>query len=103
MASNFNDERFALDSYRRLIQMYANVVLEIDMDRFEAIIDNKKRIDGVEKDNDFDSEQLSWIIDAFKTTVERFAGNPFPQDPVIQLKGAIEAVFKSWLNKRAVA
>ena len=83
--------------------MYANVVLEIDMDRFEAIIDNKKRIDGVEKDNDFDSEQLSWIIDAFKTTVERFAGNPFPQDPVIQLKGAIEAVFKSWLNKRAVA
>ena len=46
---------------------------------------------------------MSWIIDAFKTTVERFAGNPFPQDPVIQLKGAIEAVFKSWLNKRAVA
>ena len=103
LASNFNDERFALDSYRRLIQMYGNVVLEIDMDRFEAIIDNKKRIDGIEKDNDFDSEQLSWIIDAFKTTVERFAGNPFPQDPVIQLKGAIEAVFKSWLNKRAVA
>ncbi len=102
LASNFNDERFALDSYRRLIQMYGNVVLEIDMDRFEAIIDNKKRIDGVEKENDFDSEQLSWIIDAFKTTVERFAGNPFPQDPVIQLKGAIEAVFKSWLNKRAV-
>jgi pyruvate,orthophosphate dikinase len=94
LASNFNDERFALDSYRRLIQMYANVVVEIDMDRFEAIIDNKKMIDGVEKDNDFDSEQLSWIIDAFKTTVERFAGNPFPQDPVIQLKGAIEAVFK---------
>ena len=83
--------------------MYGNVVLEIDMDRFEAIIDNKKRIDGIEKDNDFDSEQLSWIIDAFKTTVERFAGNPFPQDPVTQLKGAIEAVFKSWLNKRAVA
>ena len=103
LASNFNDERFALDSYRRLIQMYANVVLEIDMDRFEAIIDNKKRIDGVEKDNDFDSEQLSWIIDAFKTTVERFAGKPFPQDPATQLKGAIEAVFKSWLNKRAVA
>ena len=102
LASNFNDERFALDSYRRLIQMYGNVVLEIEMDRFEAIIDNKKRIDGVEKDNDFDSEQLSWIIDAFKTTVERFYGNPFPQDPIIQLKGAIEAVFKSWLNKRAV-
>ena len=103
LAANFNDERFALDSYRRLIQMYGNVVLEIEMDRFEAIIDNKKRIDGVEKDNDFNSEQLIWIIDAFKTTVERFARNPFPQDPVIQLKGAIEAVFKSWLNKRAVS
>ncbi len=102
LASNFNDERFALDSYRRLIQMYGNVVLEIEMDRFEAIIDNKKRIDGVENDYDFDSEQLSWIVDAFKTTVERFYGNPFPQDPVIQLKGAIEAIFKSWLNKRAV-
>ncbi|MFL2689044.1 MAG: pyruvate, phosphate dikinase [Candidatus Actinomarina sp.] len=102
LASNFNDERFALDSYRRLIQMYGNVVLEIEMDRFEAIIDNKKRIDGVENDNDFDSEQLSWIIDAFKTTVERFGGNPFPQDPIIQLKLSIEAVFKSWLNKRAV-
>ena len=102
LASNFNDERFALDSYRRLIQMYGNVVLEIEMDRFEAIIDNKKRIDGVENDNDFDSEQLSWIIGAFKTTVERFGGNPFPQDPIIQLKLSIEAVFKSWLNKRAV-
>ena len=56
----------------------------------------------MENDNDFDSEQFSWIIDAFKTTVERFGGNPFPQDPIIQLKLSIEAVFKSWLNKRAV-
>ena len=102
LSSDFNDERFALDSYRRLIQMYGNVVLNIEMDRFEAILDNKKRIDGVEKDNEFNPDQLRWIIDAFKTTVERFSKKSFPQDPNIQLNGAIEAVFKSWSNKRAV-
>ncbi len=102
LASDFNDERFALDSYRRLIQMYGNVVLNIEMDRFEAILDNKKRIDGVENDNEFNPDQLRWIIDAFKTTIERFSKKSFPQDPNIQLNGAIEAVFKSWSNKRAV-
>ena len=102
LSSDFNDERFALDSYRRLIQMYGNVVLNIEMNRFEAILDNKKRIDGVEKDNEFNPDQLRWIIDAFKTTVERFSKKSFPQDPNIQLNGAIEAVFKSWSNKRAV-
>ena len=102
LSSDFNDERFALDSYRRLIQMYGNVVLNIEMDRFEAILDNKKRIDGVEKDNEFNPDQLRWIIDAFKTTIERFSKKSFPQDPNIQLNGAIEAVFKSWSNKRAV-
>ena len=102
LASDFKDERFALDSYRRLVQMYGNVVLNIEMDRFEAILDNKKRIDGVEKDNEFNPDQLRWIIDAFKTTVERFSKKPFPQDPNIQLNGAIEAVFKSWSNKRAI-
>ena len=102
LSSDFNDERFALDSYRRLIQMYGNVVLNIEMDRFEAILDNKKRIDGVENDNEFNPDQLRWIIDAFKTTIERFSKKSFPQDPNIQLNGAIEAVFKSWSNKRAV-
>ena len=102
LSSDFNDERFALDSYRRLIQMYGNVVLNIEMDRFEAILDNKKRIDGVENDNEFNPDQLRWIIDAFKTTIERFSKKSFPQDPNIQLNGAIQAVFKSWSNKRAV-
>ena len=101
LASDFKDEKFALDSYRRLIQMYGNVVLNIEMDRFEAIIDNKKRIDGVERDSDFNPDQMRWIIEAFKNTVERFSKNPFPQNPNTQLMGAIEAVFKSWLNKRA--
>ena len=98
----FNDERFALDSYRRLIQMYSNVVLGVEMDRFEAVIANKKRMDNVTSDADFNVDQLEWIINAYKNTVERFTNFPFPQDPYEQLLGAIEAVFSSWQNKRAI-
>ena len=102
LAKAFNDERFALDSYRRLIQMYSNVVLGVEMDRFEAVIANKKRMDNVMSDADFNVEQLDWIINAYKNTVERFTNSPFPQDPHEQLLGAIEAVFSSWQNKRAI-
>ena len=73
----FNDERFALDSYRRLIQMYGNVVLDIDHKRFEAVLENKKRIDNLNSDADFNSDHLRWIIDAYKNTVERFSDGPF--------------------------
>jgi pyruvate,orthophosphate dikinase len=102
LAEAFDDERFALDSYRRLIQMYSNVVLGLEHERFEAVISNKKRMDNVESDADFNVEQLNWIIDAYKNTVERFSNAPFPQDPYEQLLGAVEAVFSSWLNNRAV-
>ena len=102
LAKAFNDERFAFDSYRRLIQMYSNVVLGVKMDRFEAVIANKKRMDHVTSDADFNVEQLEWIINAYKNTVERFTNSPFPQDPHEQLLGAIEAVFSSWQNKRAI-
>ena len=102
LAKAFNDERFALDSYRRLIQMYSNVVLGVEMDRFEAVIANKKRMDNVTSDADFNVDQLDWIINAYKNTVERFTNSPFPQDPHEQLLGAIEAVFSSWQNKRAI-
>ena len=102
LADTFDDERFALDSYRRLIQMYSNVVLGLEHDRFEAVIANKKRMDNVVSDGDFNVDQLNWIIDAFKNTVERFSKAPFPQDPQEQLLGAVEAVFASWLNDRAV-
>ena len=102
LAEAFNDERFALDSYRRLIQMYANVVLGVEHERFEAVIANKKRMDNVESDGDFNVEQLNWIINAYKNTVERFTDVAFPQEPYEQLIGAIEAVFNSWQNKRAV-
>ena len=102
LAEQFNDERFALDSYRRLIQMYSNVVLGLDYSRFEAVVENKKRIDNVSSDKDFNPDQLNWIINAYKNTIERFSEVPFPQDPKGQLNGAIKAVFSSWLNTRAV-
>jgi pyruvate,orthophosphate dikinase len=81
LAEQFNDERFALDSYRRLIQMYSNVVLGLDYSRFEAVVENKKRIDNVSSDKDFNPDQLNWIINAYKNTIERFSEVPFPQDP----------------------
>ena len=102
LVEQFNDERFALDSYRRLIQMYSNVVLGLDYSRFEAVIENKKRIDNVSSDKDFTPDQLNWIIDAYKNTIERFSDVPFPQDPKEQLNGAVKAVFSSWLNTRAI-
>ena len=102
LAEAFNDERFALDSYRRLIQMYSNVVLGVEHERFEAVLANKKRMDDVDSDADFNVDQLNWIINAYKNTVERFTDAVFPQKPYEQLMGAIEAVFNSWQNKRAV-
>jgi len=98
----FDDERFALDSYRRLIQMYGNVVLGIDHKRFEAILDNKRRIQGIDSDSKFNIDHFRWIIDAYKNTVERFSESPFPQDPKEQLIGSVKAVFNSWNNKRAI-
>jgi len=103
LAKEFKDERFALDSYRRLIQMYSNVVLGLEHERFEAVIKNKKRMDGVSSDSEFNVEQLKWIINAYKNIIERFSKIPFPQDPNEQLLGAIKAVFNSWLNKRAIS
>ena len=102
LAKAFDDERFALDSYRRLIQMYSNVVLGVENERFEAVIANKKRMDEIVSDADFNVDQLHWIINAYKNIVERFTSSPFPQDPYEQLIGAIEAVFLSWQNKRAI-
>ena len=82
--------------------MYSNVVLGLEHERFEAVLANKKRMDNVVSDADFNVEQLNWIIDAYKNTVERFSDAPFPQDPQEQLVGAVEAVFRSWLNNRAI-
>ena len=77
-------------------------MLGLEHERFEAGLANKKRMDNVASDADFNVEQLNWIIDAYKNTVERFSNAPFPQDPQEQLIGAVEAVFRSWLNNRAI-
>jgi pyruvate,orthophosphate dikinase len=76
--------------------------LRVEHKRFEAVIANKKRMDDVVSDADFNVDQLNWIINAYKNTVERFTGSKFPQDPYEQLLGAVEAVFSSWQNKRAI-
>ena len=96
------NRRFALDSYRRFLQMYGDIVLGIEHSRFEAVISNKKRIEEKISDIELDENDLEWIINGFKNTIERFSGKDFPQDPNEQLRDAISAVFNSWMNSRAI-
>ncbi len=104
-----NNPRFAYDSYRRFIQMYGDVVLELkpeskdDVDPFEEIIEKKKKEKKVELDLDLDVEDLKDLIDRFKAAVLKRTKQKFPDDPMEQLWGAIGAVFGSWDNERAIA
>src|SRR5271170_3312310 len=95
------DERFAYDSYRRFIKMYADVVLEVDHAAFEQILDDEKDAKGVELDTDLDAEDLKRIARLYKERVEQELGKPFPEDVQEQLWGAIGAVFGSWHSPRA--
>jgi pyruvate, orthophosphate dikinase len=94
--------RFAKDSYRRFIQMYGNVVLGIDKDRFEHELLAAKRKHKARADVDLGEPALDEVIAAFKAVVQRETGGAFPQEPREQLAGARDAVFKSWMNPRAV-
>jgi pyruvate,orthophosphate dikinase len=96
-----SSERFAWDSYRRLVQMFGKTVLGIDGDLFEEEIDHAKEKKGVQNDVDLDTKDLQGLVKTFKKIVKKQAGRDFPQDPTEQLHLAIEAVFKSWDNKRA--
>jgi len=102
LAKKSNNRRFALDSYRRFIQMYSDVVLEVDHYNFESILDEKKIEFGAKNDNDLTAENLTEIIELFKQKVGEETGTEFPQDVQQQLWGAIEAVFASWMNERAI-
>ena len=102
LAQRAGDERFAYDSYRRFIQMYACVVLGIDHGVFEDILDNYKNLNGFAADTELGPEDWQEIIELYKEAVEREKGAPFPQDTSEQLWGAIAAVFGSWQNQRAV-
>ncbi len=97
------DERFALDSYRRFIQMYGDVVLGVPHDRFEHRLDAAKAARGVAHDMDLTAIDLRRVVAEYLEIVEEHSRNPFPQDPLEQLWGAIGAVFSSWENQRAVA
>jgi pyruvate,orthophosphate dikinase len=94
--------RFAKDSYRRFIQMYGNVVLGIDKDRFEHELSAVKKARKAKADVDLDEKALDDVIERYKGVVKKETGKPFPQDPREQLGGARDAVFRSWTNPRAV-
>ena len=102
LAIESGDERFAYDSYRRFIQMYGDVVLEIDSLEFEEIIENQKEIDHITLDTEVTAQSWKVISKKFKDLVKEKTGNDFPQEPVKQLWGAIGAVFNSWMNQRAI-
>ncbi len=102
LAKLVNNERFAYDSYRRFIQMYSDVVMEISKKRFEIIIDEMKEARGVVHDTELNTDDLKEMVTKFKAFYKEQLGKDFPGDPGEQLMGAIKAVFRSWDNDRAV-
>ena len=102
LAERAGDARFAYDSYRRFIQMYADVVLGIEHYVFEDILELQKLDRGVTLDTELNAEDLKTLVVAYEAKVEEELGKPFPQDVTEQLWGAIDAVFGSWMNNRAI-
>ncbi len=96
------DARFAWDSYRRFIQMYADVVMGLDHEAFEEILEDEKGRLGHENDTDLSAVEWQHVISLYKRAIEEELGEAFPQDPEVQLWGAIGAVFASWMNPRAI-
>src|SRR6516162_7093007 len=102
LAKQAGNERFAWDSYRRLIQMFGKTVLGIDGEHFEHAIDSAKKAKGVSSDTDLTAEDLSELTDVYKEIITVYAGREFPQDPRDQMDLAITAVFNSWNADRAI-
>ncbi|WP_425540170.1 pyruvate, phosphate dikinase [Microaceticoccus formicicus] len=101
LARSTGNERFAYDSYRRFIQMFSDVAMEVPKSFFDSVLEEVKEKVGAEKDTDLSAEDLKLIVDQFKKIYEREIGEAFPQDPLDQLYLATQAVFKSWNNSRA--
>ena len=101
LAAVSGNERFAWDSYRRLIQMFGKTVLDIDGDLFSDALDALKAERGVKGDTELTAEDLKGLVDTFKGIVKEQTGNDFPQDPRTQMDMGIEAVFRSWNTERA--
>ncbi len=108
MVKKTNNPHFVYDSYRRFVQMYGDVVLGMkpvnkeDIDPFEAIIEEVKAIRGVKLDKDLSVDELKELVARFKKAIKEQTGKDFPNDPMEQLWGAICAVFRSWMNERAI-
>jgi pyruvate,orthophosphate dikinase len=102
LARASGNARFAYDSYRRFIQMYGDVVLGVPIHQFEHLLKSKRLTSGVETDAELDEEALRNLVEEYKALVRNHTGAPFPMDPVTQLWGAIEAVWRSWTLKKAV-
>ncbi|MBR3021165.1 MAG: pyruvate, phosphate dikinase [Bacteroidaceae bacterium] len=108
MVKKTNNPHFVYDSYRRFVQMYGDVVLGMkpvnkeDIDPFEAIIEQVKAIRGVKLDKDLSVEELKDLVARFKKAIKAQTGQEFPENPTVQLWGAICAVFRSWMNERAI-
>ncbi|BBB92316.1 MAG TPA: pyruvate, phosphate dikinase [Methylomusa anaerophila] len=102
LASNTDNLRFAYDAFRRFIQMFGDVVLELPKHEFENLLHRQKEEQGVTYDQELTSESLRKVINNYKEMIESETGHPFPEDPMVQLTMAIEAVFRSWNNDRAI-
>ncbi len=102
LAKQAGSERFAWDSYRRLIQMFGKTVLDIEGGDFEHAIDSAKKAKGTKNDLDLDADDLRAIVDTFKDIVRKHTGRDFPQDPREQMDLAVNAVFNSWNADRAI-
>ena len=103
LAKQTSDERFAYDSYRRFIAMYARIVMGVEGEHFDQLFEAAKQLSASPNDAQVPSEVLRYLVRSYKQIVEREAGRPFPQDPTEQLRGAVEAVFRSWNGSRAIA
>ena len=101
-AKKTKNPRFAYDSYRRFIQMYSDVVMEVGKKYFEQLIDEMKQARGVTLDTELTADDLKELAEKFKAEYREKLGEDFPQDPKVQLMGAIKAVFRSWDNPRAI-
>lgn len=102
LAKLTNNERFAYDSYRRFIQMFSDVVMEVDKPKFEKILEAVKEENGAKFDTDLDAGNLKEVVKRYKELFKKEKGFEFPQDPRIQLMEAVKAVFRSWDNPRAI-
>lgn len=102
IASNTGNERFAWDSYRRFIQMFGDVVMDVPHHNFEQTLDSVKKSKGVENDTDLDSAALKEVVERYMEVYEQNVGSSFPENPIEQLWAAVDAVFGSWNNERAI-